>query len=95
MSNVLLLAVSLLHCPAPLRQVRSHLSRKTIDVPRLYGATDGGCKGSEVLEIRHRGGGLVGLACGADGGVKVGPLLGFVLGFEEMADGAEAAGAVG
>lgn len=35
---------------------------------------------------------MVGLAGLADGGVEFGPLLGFVLGFEEVADGAEAVG---
>jgi len=46
----------------------------------------------ERLPIGHRAVGLVGLAGLADGGVEVGPLLGFVLGFGQVADGAEAVG---
>lgn len=40
--------------------------------------------------VEHRAGGLVGLAGFADGGVEVGPLLGLVLGLEQVADRTEA-----
>ena len=46
----------------------------------------------EGLSVRHLTAGLVGLTGLADGGVEARPLLGFVLGLEEVADGAEAAG---
>ena len=56
-----------------------------------------GSLASVVQELRkvvprgHRAIGLVALASGADGGVEVGPLLGLVLGLEEVADGEETA----
>ena len=40
----------------------------------------------------HRTVSLIRLACSSNGGVKFRPLLGLVLGLEEVADGAEAAG---
>ena len=46
----------------------------------------------EATEIRHLAAGLVSFAGLADGVVEFGPFLGFVLGFEEVADGAEAVG---
>ena len=47
---------------------------------------------SQGFPIGHGAVGLVGLAGLADGVVEVGPLLGLVLGLEEVTDGAEAAG---
>ncbi len=46
----------------------------------------------ERSPIGHRAVGLVGLAGLADGGVKLGPFLRLVLGFEEVAQVAEAVG---
>ena len=42
--------------------------------------------------VGHGAGGLVGFAGFADGGVQGGELLRFVLGFVQVADGAEAVG---
>ena len=44
----------------------------------------------QVIPIRQRAVGLIGLADGADRGVEFGPYLRLVLGFKEMADGSEA-----
>jgi len=47
-------------------------------------------KRGKLIEIRHLAAALVGFAGTADGVVEFGPLLGLVLGFEEVAYGVEA-----
>ena len=46
----------------------------------------------ERVQVGQAVGDLIPLAGLADGGVEVGQLLGLALGFEDVADGAEAAG---
>ncbi|RLJ02121.1 MAG: hypothetical protein DRP08_04830 [Candidatus Aenigmatarchaeota archaeon] len=48
--------------------------------------------GRQIVPVEHDAVSLVGFPGVADGVVEVWPFLRFVLGFEEVADGAEAAG---